>query len=99
MVLAWTGLPQLFLIPLVPRLMQKFDARIIIGVGFALFAASNFMNIHMTNDYATDQLFCPNVVRAFGPAQGFAPLSAVATAGTQQENAGSASAPFNLMRN
>jgi len=98
-VLAWTGLPQLFLIPLVPRLMQKFDARIIIGVGFALFAASNFMNIHMTNDYATDQLFWPNVVRAFGQALVFAPLSAVATAGIEAENAGSASGLFNMMRN
>jgi len=99
MVLAWTGLPQLLLIPLVPRLMQKFDARIIIGIGFALFAASNFMNVHMTNDYAADQLFWPNVVRAFGQALVFAPLSAVATAGIEAENAGSASGLFNMMRN
>ncbi|MCP1762730.1 MDR family MFS transporter [Bradyrhizobium japonicum] len=99
MVLAWTGLPQLLLIPLVPRLMQRFDARIIIGIGFALFAASNFMNIYMTNDYATDQLFWPNVVRAVGQAFVFAPLSAVATAGIEPENAGSASGLFNMMRN
>jgi DHA2 family multidrug resistance protein len=45
MVLAWTGLPQLVLIPLVPRLMKRFDPRVMIGIGFALFAASNFMNI------------------------------------------------------
>jgi DHA2 family multidrug resistance protein len=99
MVLAWTGLPQLLLIPLVPRLMQRFDARIIIGVGFALFAASNFMNITMTNDYASDQLFWPNVVRAVGQAFVFAPLSAIATAGIEAENAGSASGLFNMMRN
>ena len=99
MVLAWTGLPQLVLIPLVPRLMQRFDARIVIGIGFALFAASNFMNIYMTSDYATDQLFWPNVVRAVGQALAFAPLSAVATAGIEAENAGSASALFNMMRN
>ncbi|MGY3389983.1 DHA2 family multidrug resistance protein [Bradyrhizobium sp. USDA 3311] len=99
MVLAWTGLPQLLLIPLVPRLMQRFDARIIISIGFALFAASNFMNIYMTNDYATDQLFWPNVVRAVGQAFVFAPLSAVATAGIEPENAGSASGLFNMMRN
>ncbi|WP_298887599.1 MDR family MFS transporter [uncultured Bradyrhizobium sp.] len=99
MVLAWTGLPQLLLIPLVPRLMQRFDARIIIAIGFALFAASNFMNIYMTNDYATDQLFWPNVVRAIGQAFVFAPLSAVATAGIEPENAGSASGLFNMMRN
>ncbi|WP_316398421.1 MDR family MFS transporter [Bradyrhizobium sp. 33ap4] len=99
MVLAWTGLPQLALIPLVPRLMQRFDPRLIIGVGFALFAGSNFMNIFMTNDYATDQLFWPNIVRAIGQALVMAPLSAVATAGIELENAGSASALFNMMRN
>jgi DHA2 family multidrug resistance protein len=99
MVLAWTGLPQLVLIPLVPRLMKRFDPRIVIGIGFALFAASNFMNIYMTNDYASDQLFWPNVVRAIGQALCFAPLSAVATGGIEHENAGSASALFNMMRN
>jgi DHA2 family multidrug resistance protein len=99
MVLAWTGLPQLVLIPLVPRLMKRFDPRIVIGIGFALFAGSNFMNIFMTNDYAADQLFWPNVVRAIGQALCFAPLSAVATAGVEHENAGSASALFNMMRN
>ncbi|MBR0797047.1 multidrug efflux MFS transporter [Bradyrhizobium jicamae] len=99
MVLAWTGLPQLVLIPLVPRLMQRLDPRIMIGVGFALFAGSNFMNIFMTNDYGTDQLFWPNVVRAVGQALVMAPLSAVATAGIEAENAGSASGLFNMMRN
>ncbi|WP_342708520.1 MDR family MFS transporter [Bradyrhizobium sp. B124] len=99
MVLAWTGLPQLLLIPLVPQLMKRIDPRLIIGIGFALFAASNFMNIYMTNDYAADQLFWPNVVRAIGQALCFAPLSAVATSGIEQENAGSASALFNMMRN
>jgi len=99
MVLAWTGLPQLVLIPLVPRLMKRFDPRLVIGVGFALFAASNFMNIYMTTDYASDQLFWPNVVRAVGQALVFAPLSAVATAGIEAENAGSASGLFNMMRN
>jgi MFS transporter, DHA2 family, multidrug resistance protein len=99
MVLAWTGLPQLVLIPLVPRLMQRFDARIIIGIGFVLFAGSNFMNIYMTSDYAADQLLWPNIVRAIGQALVMAPLSAVATAGIEPENAGSASGLFNMMRN
>jgi MFS transporter, DHA2 family, multidrug resistance protein len=98
-VLAWTGLPQLALIPLVPLLMKRFDARAVIAVGFALFVASNFMNIAMTADYAADQLLWPNIVRAIGQALVFAPLSAIATAGIEKENAGSASALFNMMRN
>src|SRR6266700_989370 len=99
MVLAWTGLPQLLLIPLVPRLMRRFDPRLIICIVFALFAASNFMNIYMTNDYATDQLFWPNIVRALGQSLVMAPLSAVATAGIEAETDGSASGLFNMMRN
>src|SRR5947207_13394276 len=93
-VLAWTGLPQLALIPLVPRLMKRVDPRLVIGIGFALFAASNFMNIYMTNDYAADQLFWPNVVRAVGQALCFAPLPAVATAGIEAANAAPALAPL-----
>ena len=99
MVLAWTGLPQLVLIPLVPRLMKRVDPRIVIAIGFALFAASNFMNVYMTGDYASDQLFWPNVVRAIGQALVLTPLSAIATGGIEPENAGSASALFNMMRN
>ena len=44
-VLAWTGLPQLLLIPLVPKLMQRFDVRYIAFTGMMLFAFSSFMNI------------------------------------------------------
>jgi DHA2 family multidrug resistance protein len=98
-VLAWTGLPQLLLIPLVPRLMKRLDGRLIIGLGFALFAASNLMNIHLSDDVAADQLLWPNIVRAIGQALVLAPLAAIATAGIEAENAGSASALFNMLRN
>ena len=98
-VIAWTGLPQLVLIPLVPRLLKRFDPRLVIGVGFALFAASNFMNIDMNTDVGADQLWWPNIVRAVGQALVFAPLAMVATAGIEKSNAGSASALFNMMRN
>jgi MFS transporter, DHA2 family, multidrug resistance protein len=99
MVLAWTGLPQLVLIPFVPRLMKRFDHRFVIAIGFGIFATSNFMNIYMTVDYARDQLLWPNIVRAVGQALVLTPLSAIATAGIEKENAGSASSLFNMMRN
>ena len=98
-VLASTGNPQLIMIPLVPRLMRNVDARILIGVGFGLFAVSNFMNMYLTIDYAAPQLFWPNIVRALGQAMVMTPLSAVASAGIETENAGSASGLFNMTRN
>src|SRR6266850_2149089 len=67
-VLAWTGLPQLLLIPLIPKLMQRFDARYIAIIGLLIFAYSCFMNTAMSPDYAGDQLWIPNIVRAIGTA-------------------------------
>ena len=99
MVLAWTGLPQLLLIPLVPRLMRRFDARYIVALGFGLFALSNFMNVEISTDIAADQLLLPNIVRAIGQALVLTPLTALASAGIEAENTGSASALLNVMRN
>src|SRR5690349_10826398 len=76
-VLAWTGLPQLLLIPLVPKLMQRFDIRFIAFAGTAFFAASSFMIIMMSVNYSGDQLFVPNIVRAVGQALLLTPLSAI----------------------
>ncbi|HEX6119118.1 MAG TPA: MFS transporter, partial [Dongiaceae bacterium] len=98
-VLAWTGIPQIFMIPLVPRLMKAVDIRVLVGFGFVLFAISNFMNIYMSADYAGDQLFWANIVRAIGQSVVLAPLSAISIAGIEAENAGSASGLFNMTRN
>jgi MFS transporter, DHA2 family, multidrug resistance protein len=98
-VLAWTGLPQLVLIPLVPKLMQRFDIRYIAFVGLGLFAASSFMNIEMSLDYAGDQLFVPNIVRAVGQALTLAPLSAISLGSVAPQDAAAASGISNMMRN
>jgi MFS transporter, DHA2 family, multidrug resistance protein len=98
-VLAWTGLPQLLLIPLVPKLMQRFDARYIAATGLLLFAYSSFMNIEMSLDYAGDQLFIPNIVRAIGQALTLAPLSAVTLGSVAPQDAPAASGISNMMRN
>ncbi|MFY9955912.1 MAG: DHA2 family efflux MFS transporter permease subunit [Bradyrhizobium sp.] len=98
-VLAWTGLPQLLLIPLVPKLMQRFDARYIAAIGLLLFAYSSFMNIEMSLDYAGDQLFIPNIIRAVGQALTLGPLSAVTLGSVAPQDAPAASGISNMMRN
>jgi DHA2 family multidrug resistance protein len=98
-VLAWTGLPQLLLIPLVPKLMQRFDARHIAVTGLLLFAASSFMNTAMSLDYAGDQFFIPNVVRAIGQALTLAPLSSLSLGSVAAQDAAAASGISNMIRN
>ncbi len=98
-VLAWTGLPQLVLIPFVPKLMQRFDIRFIAFTGMSLFAVSAFMNTTMSLDYAGDQLFLPNIVRAVGQALTLAPLSAISLGSVASQDAAAASGISNMMRN
>jgi DHA2 family multidrug resistance protein len=98
-VLAWTGLPQLLLIPLVPLLMKRFDARYIGFVGISIFAASCFMNTGLSLNSSGDQFFLPNVVRAIGQALVLTPISAITTAGIAPAEAGAASGLSNMLRN
>ena len=98
-VLAWTGLPQLVLIPIVPLLMKRYDPRFIGFVGVSIFAASCFMNMTLSADSAGDQLFIPNIVRAIGQALVLTPISAITTAGIPPNEAGAASGLSNMLRN
>ena len=98
-VMAWTGLPQLILIPLVPKLMQRFDTRYIAFTGLMIFAYSCFMNTAMSPDYAGDQLWIPNIVRAIGQAMVLTPLTSVTTGEIAPQDAAAASGISNMLRN
>ncbi|BAY30140.1 EmrB/QacA family drug resistance transporter [Nostoc carneum NIES-2107] len=98
-VLIWAGIPQLFIIPLIPKLMQRIDVRLMVGVGIALFAVSAFMNAGMTSQTGLDQLRWSQLVRAMGQPLIMVPLTTIATAGLSPKEAGSASGLFNMMRN
>ncbi len=98
-VMAWTGLPQLLVIPLVPLLMKRINARRLVVLGLAIFAASCFMNVRLDVNYAGPQLLWPDIIRAVGQALVMTPLSAIAMVGIAKSEAGAASGTFNMMRN
>jgi DHA2 family multidrug resistance protein len=100
MVIIWLGLPQLVVIPLIPKLMKYVDARIIIGFGVLLFGGSSFLDIHLDSNFAGPQFVIPLIIRALGQPLIMTPLSAVTTSGMAKgRESGAASALFNMMRN
>jgi len=98
-VMAWTGFPQLLIIPFVPLLMGRFDVRAIVIVGLSVFGGSFLLNMHMSPDYAGDQFWIPNMVRASGQALVMGPMSAIAMIGIARSESASASGIFNMLRN
>ena len=78
-VIIWMGLPQLVIIPFIPKLMQRFDARFLIGFGMLMFGSSCFLTSYFNRDFSGPQIHIPLLIRAIG--QPFmVPLSAVSTA-------------------
>jgi MFS transporter, DHA2 family, multidrug resistance protein len=99
-VLIWLGVPQLVIIPVVPKLMKHIDSRIIIGVGILLFGGSSFFTVHLNLDFAGPQFYAPLIVRALGQPLIMVPLSSATTSGMAKgRESGAASALFNMMRN
>jgi MFS transporter, DHA2 family, multidrug resistance protein len=99
-VLIWLGLPQLLVIPLVPKLMQFVDSRTIIGIGILLFGGSSFLTAHLNSNFAGPQFYIPLIIRALGQPLIMVPLSVVTTSGMAKgRESGAASALFNMMRN
>jgi DHA2 family multidrug resistance protein len=98
-VTAWTGLPQLVVIPFVPLLMKRFDSRVIVGLGMLVLGVSCFMNVQLDANYGGEQIFWPNITRALGQAVVLTPLLAITMVGIAPAEAGAASGLFNMVRN
>jgi MFS transporter, DHA2 family, multidrug resistance protein len=95
----WAGLPQLMILPFLPKLLARVDARWMAFVGLNIFAYSCYMNSQMTADVGIDQLRWSQFVRAMGQPLLMVPLSTITTGLIEREQAGSASGLFNMLRN
>lgn len=95
----WAGFPQLLILPLVPKILKRFDSRWVAFVGINIFAFSCFMNSGMTSLVGIDQLKWSQIVRAMGQPLLMVPLSTITMGFISRDQAGSASGLFNMIRN
>jgi MFS transporter, DHA2 family, multidrug resistance protein len=98
-VIMWMGIPQLFLIPLVPKLMKIIPPKLLCAAGFALFGISSFASGALNPDFGGDQFHPIQIIRALGQPMIMVTISLIATAYIQPQDAGSASSLFNILRN
>ena len=95
----WSGVPQLIMMPVAAALLRWFDARLLLTLGLVLFSGSSFLNALMTNLTGHDQLILAQLVRAAGMPLVIVPLTSLATGHIGPQQAGSASALYNMFRN
>jgi DHA2 family multidrug resistance protein len=94
-----TGGTQLLIAPVAALLEQRYDARLLMTIGFVLFALGLFGNGFMT--YETDfwGLFWQQIVRGAAMMLCLLPMTALALNGFAPADVPNASGLFNLMRN
>lgn len=97
--LIWGGIPQLFVIPLIPALMKRLDIRWLIVFGLGMFGLSCLLNTSLSVDFAHDQLRWTLLIRSIGQPFILIPVSAVATGSLPLSRSAAASGLFNMMRN
>lgn len=97
--LMWVGLPQLVVMPFIPKIMQWVDKRVVVAFGLGMFGLSALLMSGMSADTGHDQLILPQIIRAIGLTCTIVPLSLITTGGIESEQAASASGLFNMLRN
>ena len=95
----WLGFPQLLIMPIVPALSQKVDARILTGIGFFLMAVSLMINADLTLNFGKSQFALCFFVRALAVPFMITPMSAIAFNKLRPSEIGNASGLFNMVRN
>ncbi|WP_171006422.1 MDR family MFS transporter [Pseudomonas sp. 2FG] len=98
-VIMWMGIPQLFLIPLVPKLMKIISPKWLCALGFGLFGFASFASGVLNLDFAGPQFNQIQLIRALGQPLVMVTISLIATAYILPQDAGSASSLFNILRN
>ena len=94
-----SGVTMFLTAPLVGRLMQKVDMRLIIAAGLVIFALGSFQMTWITRDYDFYELLVPQILRGVGMMFAMVPTNNIALGTLTADRVKNASGLFNLTRN
>jgi MFS transporter, DHA2 family, multidrug resistance protein len=97
-VLAPVGFLAIILSPVVGRLNDKVDPRIMVSISFAVFSLVLFMRAHFNTNATISTLMLPTVIQGAGMAAFFIPLVSISLSGLAHDRIPAASGLFNFAR-
>jgi DHA2 family multidrug resistance protein len=93
------GVGSIIAMVIVARIITKIDVRYLMVFGFLLLSLAGWMLTKINLDIGTSSIVWPNIINGFAMGFIFVPLSTVAMGTLRNEQLGSATGLFNLMRN
>jgi DHA2 family multidrug resistance protein len=98
-VLALSGLPAFLMMPLLPRILGRADARLVVACGILCFAASCLLDIHLTAQSGGSDFVYSQILRGVGQILSFMPLNQISVGAVSRADTGDAAGLFNMARN
>ena len=95
--ITYYGLPQVITTPLMPKLMELFDLRLIASVGLIGYAISFWMNVNTTSQTGLHQLIPSLILRGLSQPLILPALSSIVTSHAKKEDSRDASLLFNVV--
>lgn len=93
------GIAVLITMPIVGRLIQKVNPKVVVAVGVVITAWSSYLMSRFTLGADFYAIFWPRVVMGVGMGMIFIPLMTLTLSGIRREEMGNATSVFNLVRN
>jgi DHA2 family multidrug resistance protein len=94
-----SGVPAFLMVPLLPRLIGRFDARIVVIAGLCCFAGSCMLDITLTAQSVGHNFFGSQLLRGLGQVLAMMPLNRISMSAVSPAEAGDAAGLYNMARN
>lgn len=94
-----SGIPAFFLLPLLPKMLGRFDLRWMVGAGLLLYWSSCFLDTQLTSASVGHDFIASQLLRGFGQILVMMPLSQLSMRSVDIQHAGDASGLYNMSRN
>jgi MFS transporter, DHA2 family, multidrug resistance protein len=97
-ILAPVGVLAVFVTPIVAKLINRVDVRMIVTASFTIFAAVMIMRSHFNTDVDVKTLLIPTIIQGAAMASFFVPLVSLSVSGLSPDRIPNASGLFNFAR-
>lgn len=98
-IMALSAIPVFVLIPVLPRIIGRFDTRLMVALGLLCFAASCFVDIHLSPDSAGGDFTLSQLMRGVGQILAVMPLNQLSMAAIGRQNAADGAGIYSMARN
>ena len=94
-----SGIPAFLLMPILPRMLGRYDLRLMVGLGLLLYWASCFVDTELTAQSVGHDFVWSQLLRGFGQILVMMPLSQLSMRSVEAKDAGDAAGLYNMSRN